>query len=126
MSSSSPSATSDSDLWQSDMAIRTPSSARGRLPCSRFSSVSAYCTVVAAGARCGSGSRAGLGVPSRTSGGAACASGGGAVGSAGAGGTCPCPYMPRLVLAVVLLTARTLPRVVFLVAPPAMLGVSVM
>eukprot|EP00959_Pyramimonas_sp_CCMP1952_P370649 7762744-Pyramimonas_sp.AAC.1 len=68
----------------------------------------------------------GLGARSRASGGAAYASGGGAAGSARTGGACPYPDMSRLVLAVVLLTARIFPMVVFLIIPPATLGISVM
>eukprot|EP00959_Pyramimonas_sp_CCMP1952_P040585 848906-Pyramimonas_sp.AAC.1 len=64
-----------------------------------------------------------LGARSHTSGGAARASGGGVAGSAGARGTCPCPYMSRLVLAVVLPTARTFPMIVFLISSPAIHGV---
>eukprot|EP00959_Pyramimonas_sp_CCMP1952_P428893 8982849-Pyramimonas_sp.AAC.1 len=41
------------------MATRTPSSTRGRSPCSRLSSMSAYCNIVTARAGCRSGSRAG-------------------------------------------------------------------
>eukprot|EP00959_Pyramimonas_sp_CCMP1952_P139711 2923878-Pyramimonas_sp.AAC.1 len=59
----------------------------------------------------------GPGARSRISGGAACASGDGAAVSAGARGTCP-----RLSGNF---QARTLPMVIFLIIPPAMLGVSV-
>eukprot|EP00959_Pyramimonas_sp_CCMP1952_P063816 1333310-Pyramimonas_sp.AAC.1 len=71
------------------MAIRTASSTRGRLPCSRFSNMSSYSNVVAVCARGKSSSEAGLGAISRVSGDAAGASGGGAANSAGSGGAGP-------------------------------------
>eukprot|EP00959_Pyramimonas_sp_CCMP1952_P348676 7304481-Pyramimonas_sp.AAC.1 len=71
------------------MAMRTTSSTRGRLPCSRFGSMSDYGKLRLLAPAVGPTLEPGLGDLSRVSGGAAGASGGGAAGSAGAGGAGP-------------------------------------